>query len=120
MSTSVLCTNNTAWIGDPGYLYLPTGWYEKPWYQGSGRTILDIPNEPYNARLYVLSQGPIWIVPKKKQYWRLDVRPDRIRYYRIGLNVSTKLWTVDGKNLVRAEQTDYETLRLEAVFGVTQ
>lgn len=116
MSTSVLCTNNTAWIGDPGYLYLPTGWYEKPWYGGGGRTILDIPNEPYNARLYCLSHGLIWIVPKKRQYWRLDIR-FTYTLHRVGLNVSTRLWMIDSKELIRGEKVDYETLRLEAVFG---
>ncbi len=116
---TVLCTNNTAWIGNPGYLYLPSGWYMEPWYKGGRRTILDIPNEPYRARLYVLSHGPIWIHPRagKKQYWRLDVRADRIRDYRIGLNVSTRLWMVDDKDLIRAEPVSYEELELEAVFG---
>ena len=117
MSTSVFCTNNTAWIGNPEYLYLPTGWWLKPWYQGGGRTILDIPNEPYNARLYILSHGPIWIVPKKKQYWRLDTRFTYSLLVRVGINVSTRLWMIDSKELIRAEPVSYDDLKLEAVFS---
>jgi hypothetical protein len=44
MSTTVFCTNNTSWIGNPEYLYLPTGWWLEPWYKLGRRTILDIPN----------------------------------------------------------------------------
>lgn len=117
MNAPLLCTNNTAWIGNPGYLYLPAEWYVNPWHRVGRHTILDIPNEPYRARLYVLSHGPIWIIPKKKQYWRLDIRPDYIRDYIITLNLSTRLWMVRDKELIRAERVDYETLRLEAVFG---
>jgi hypothetical protein len=116
MNTPVYCTSNTRLIGDPGYLYLPTGWYEKPWHEMGRRTILDIPNDPYRARLYILTHGQIWIVPKKKQYWRLDVRADYIRDYLIGINPSTRLWGVREKHLIVAERVDYETLRLEAIF----
>ncbi len=115
---TVLCTNNTAWIGNPGYLYLPTGWYETTWYASGRCTILAIPSEPYQSRLYVLSHGPIWVVPKRKEYWRLDLRPDYIRDWMISLNVSTRLWMVNTpiNKLIWAERVDYETLRLEAVF----
>jgi hypothetical protein len=99
------------------YLYLPRGWNDSPWI-GTGYTVLDSVMDQNHSRLYVLAHGPIWFDYPSRSYWRIVmpgiwIHPDGLYPHPV-----TGLWSSKPEHLpIRAERTDYETLRLEAVFG---
>ena len=106
---------------DPGqghrYLVLPRGWNDNPWV-GTGQTILDVDPTGSPSRLYVLSHGPIWFEYPNREYWRLSMPGGFRPPHQVYPHPITGLWSSKPEHLpIRAEQTDYETLRLEGLFG---
>lgn len=98
------------------YLYLPRGWNERPWI-GTAHTVLDKVVVQQPARLYILAHGPIWLDYSSREYWRM-LWPGDLSPHQVYPHPVTGLWSSKTTHLpLRAERTDYETLRLEAVFG---
>lgn len=98
------------------YLYLPQGWNDRP-YIGTGRTVLVVVMDQHPSRLYILAHGPIWFDYPSRTYWRI-LWPGGLAPHRVYRHPVTGLWSSEKTHLpIRAEMTDYETLRLEAVFG---
>jgi hypothetical protein len=110
MSTPVLCTNNTRWIGNESYLYLHYGSWDKRGYYG---TVLDLTKrEVLRYRgLHQTHQGVLY--SNGKSIWRIT-NAGLAPY----LNHTTKLWCNAVGEVLVAEPVTYELLRLEAIFSV--
>jgi len=112
MNTPVYCTNNTRWIGNESYLYLPHSWYLDPRARNPRSTILDTTIR-YSG-LYVISHGHLW--NDGKSIWRIVPRQgwSPTGFY---LNSDTRLWHDSvSRSTLRAERVSHEELRLEAIF----
>jgi hypothetical protein len=106
---------------DPGqghrYLVLPRGWNDNPRI-GTGQTILDVDPTGSPSRLYILSHGSIWFDYPNREYWRLLMPGGYCPPHQLYSHPITGLWSTKPSHLpIRAEQVDYETLRLEGLFG---
>jgi hypothetical protein len=108
MNTTVLCTNNTRWIGNESYLYLQYGSWDRRGYYG---TVLDFTKREVLRKrgIHQTHQGVLY--SDGKHIWRItngEIAPS--------INHITKLWCNPSGEPIVAEPVTYDQLRLEAIF----
>ena len=112
MNTPVYCTNNTRWIGNDSYLYLPSSCCDRPQHGLTKSTILNMTIK-YRG-LYITAHGHLW--NDGKSIWRI-VRRDSYPLGAFYLNSDTRLWhDAQSRSPLLAEKVGYDELRLEAIF----